>query len=85
MTKKTVEEMRDEYDLKGRTGERGKYADAYKAGHSVRIFEDDIVVSDEYFAAIESDVREYFPDSISVNNALRKLISIFPENQGGSR
>ncbi len=73
--KKDKDEMLAEYDLSGRKGVRGKYAKSYKAGHSVRK-----LVSDQYFAAIESDVREYFPDSEAVNSALRKLIAIIPRN-----
>ncbi len=30
---------------------------------------------------IDPDVQEYFPDSTAVNNALRTLISLFPEKQ----
>lgn len=71
--------MLDEYDFTGKKGVRGKYAKAYKNGHSIRVYEGDKLVSDEYFAAIDPDIREYFPDSRSVNKALRKFISIIPE------
>lgn len=77
--KKDENEMLPEYDLTGKKGVRGKYAEAFKAGHSVRIFDGDHIVSDQYFAAIEPDVREYFPDSKSINVALRKLIAITPK------
>lgn len=77
--KKENKEMLAEYDFSGRKGVRGKYAKAYKKGHSVRVFEGDKLVSDEYFAVIDSDIREYFPDSKAINRALRKLISLVPE------
>ena len=71
--------MLAEYDFTGQKGVRGKYAKAYKSGHSVRIYDGDKLVSDDYFAAIEPDVRAYFPNSTSINKALRKLISIVPQ------
>lgn len=74
--KKENKEMLAEYDFSGKKGVRGKYAKAYKKGHSVRIYGGDKLVSDEYFGAIDSDIREYFPDSKAVNGALRKLISL---------
>mgnify|MGYP001311031915 CR=1 FL=1 len=77
--KKENNAMLAEYDFSGKTGVRGKYAKAYKKGHSVRIYDGDKLVSDEYFAAIDSDIREYFPDSKAINSALRKLISLVPE------
>lgn len=76
--KKVNKEMLPEYDFSGKKGVRGKYYKAYKNGHSVRIYDGKKLVSDEYFAAIESDVREYFPDSKSVNKALRSLIKLIP-------
>ena len=71
--------MMDEYDFSGQKGVRGKYAKAYKKGHSVRVYDGDKLISDDYFAVIEPDVRAYFPDSISINKALRKIISIVPK------
>ncbi len=67
-----------EYDFTGMKGVRGKYAKAYKAGHSVRIYDGDKLVSESFFAVIEPDVHAYFPDSNSINSALRKLISNIP-------
>ena len=52
---------------------------AYKSGHSVKVYDEGKLVRDEYFAAIDPDVRVYFPDSKSINKALKKLISLFPE------
>ncbi|MEO7673258.1 MAG: hypothetical protein ABIU09_04180 [Pyrinomonadaceae bacterium] len=77
--KKQNNGMLTEYDLSNKKGVRGKYAKAYRKGHAVTIYDGDKIVSDEYFAAIDSDIREYFPDSKSINNALRKLISLVPE------
>lgn len=70
--------MLPEYDFTGKLGVRGKYAKAYKAGHSIKIFDGDKLVSEEHFANIEADVHAYFPDSKSINIALRKLISLEP-------
>lgn len=77
-------EMLPEYDFKGKKGERGKYYQMYQQGHTVKIQEADGNVSIHYFTLedgavmLESDVREYFPTSESVNQALRALISIAP-------
>lgn len=77
--KKDDDEMLPEYDLTGKKGVRGKYAKAYKAGRSVRIYDGNKLVSEEHFASIDPDVHTYFPDSKSINVALRKIISLVPE------
>lgn len=83
--KKKVEEMRAEYDFSG--GVRGKHAAAYQEGHTVTIHKKDgttIVQNftlEEGTVLLEPDVREYFPDAESVNNALRTLISIAPKKR----
>jgi len=80
---KKVEEMRAEYDFNG--GTRGKHAAAYHEGHTVTIHKKDgstIVQNfklEEGAVVLAQDVREYFPDAESVNNALRTLISIAPK------
>ena len=80
---KKVEEMRAQYDFSG--GVRGKHATAYHQGHSVTIHKKDgtTVVQnfklEEGAVVLAPDVREYFPDAESVNNALRTLISIAPK------
>jgi hypothetical protein len=73
-------EMMPEYDFaKMSGGIRGKY---HKA---VKIHKDDGSVEVHYFTIedgavmLEPDVQEYFPDSESVNNALRSLISLIPD------
>ena len=83
MTKQ--DDMLPEYDftnMKG--GVRGKYANAYREGHTVEIRKADGTTSTQYFrladgaVMLEPDVREYFPDSEAVNRALRSLIAIAP-------
>jgi hypothetical protein len=71
-------EMLDEYDFTDKKGVRGKYHKAYKQGHTVKIYDGEKIVSDNYFAAIEADVREFFPDSKAINKALRSLIKLTP-------
>lgn len=77
-------EMLPEYDFSGKKGARGKYYHAYQQGHTVRIQQKDGSVSTQYFTLEEGavllapDVREYFPDSESVNQALRGLIRLVP-------
>ena len=79
-----IEEMRAEYDFSG--GIRGKHAAAYHEGHTVTIHKKDgstIVQNfklEEGAVVLAPDVREYFPDAESVNNALRILISIAPKS-----
>ena len=78
------DEMLPEYDFTGKKGVRGKYHRAYEQGHAVRVFEEDGSVTVWYFTLEEGavmlapDVREYFPDSESVNQALRTLIALVP-------
>jgi hypothetical protein len=52
--------MRPEYDFSG--GVRGKYVDRYRAGTNVVLLDPELV--------------EAFPDSKSVNDALRALVAI---------
>ncbi len=80
-TKKSLSddaEMRDEYDFS--KGVRGKHYKAYREGHTVRINRSDGTTSVQYFTQedgavmLDPDVRTHFPDSESVNKALRSLI-----------
>ena len=79
------DEMRPEYDFRG--GVRGKYANACRKGYTVKIHKTDgtTVVQnfrlEEGAVMLEPDVREYFPDSESVNKALRSLIEIAPRRK----
>jgi hypothetical protein len=80
-------EMLPEYDLTGKRGVRGKYYQAYRQGHTVRICKEDGTVSIQHFTLeegavmLEPDVREYFPTSESVNQALRSVIMLIPKTR----
>ena len=63
-SKKRGPELLDEYDFSN--GIRGKYAERYAAGTNV--------------VALDPDVVAYFPDSVSVNEALRALVKIACRN-----
>lgn len=74
-----TDEMRDEYDFS--EGVRGKHYDAYRAGHSVRVQKSDGSVEERHFTLqdgaimLDPDLRAQFPDSESVNKALRSLMT----------
>jgi hypothetical protein len=83
-----VSEMRAEYDFKNmKGGVRGKYYKAYREGHTVRIHMEDGSITEQHFTLedgavmLEPDVREYFPDSASVNEALRCLIPLIAKKR----
>jgi len=59
--------MLDEYDFRG--GDRGKYARRYAEGSNVVV--------------LSPDVAEAFPDSESVNEALRALMDIARRSAAG--
>jgi hypothetical protein len=59
-SKRRTREMRAEYDFSG--GVRGKYVDRYRRGTNVVL--------------IDPELAEAFPDSKSVNDALRGLVAI---------
>jgi len=59
------DEMLEEYDFSN--GIRGKYAQAYKEGVNI--------------VKIDSDVIKFFPNSKSVNEALRMLINLMNNGQ----
>lgn len=58
-------EMRVEYDFSN--ARPNKYAKKYTKGTNIVL--------------IEPDLIEFFPDSESVNTALRALVSIFPKSK----
>ena len=72
-------DMRDEYDFSG--GARGKHYREYRKGHSVHINKEDGSTSVQYFTQedgsvmLDPDIKVHFPDSESVNKALRSLIA----------
>jgi hypothetical protein len=78
------DDMLPEYDFTGKIGARGKYYRDYQQGHTVKIQQADGTVSIQYFTLedgavmLEPDVQEYFPNSESVNKALRSLIELIP-------
>ena len=78
------DEMQSEYDFAGKKGVRGKYFQAYRQGHTVRIHKADGSEAIHYFSLddgavmLEADVRAYFPNSEAVNAALRSLIPLAP-------
>ncbi len=61
--------MRAEYDFTG--GVRGKYVDQYRRGTNIVL--------------LDPDVSKAFPDSKSVNDALRGLLSIAARTVGQKR
>ena len=78
-------EMQPEYDFTG--GVRGKYAEALRAGYTVRVTQPDGSVVERRVppqdgtVILEPDVRRFFPDSESVNKALRSLINLIPKKR----
>ena len=61
------DEMLDEYDFS--KGVRGKYAKQYKEGINI--------------VKLDKDVRDFFPDTKSVNEALRTLIKLMGKSDDG--
>ena len=72
------EEMLPEYDFSD--GVRGKQYRAYREGHTVTIHRGDGAAETRHYTPepgmveLDPDVQAYFPDSESVNQALRRLI-----------
>ncbi len=69
------------YDFRGKKGVRGKYYEAVQKGHTTIIHKSDgsTVVKEMRPIYLDEDVQAYFPDSDSVNQALRGLIALVPE------
>jgi hypothetical protein len=80
-----VEEMLPEYDFRG--GARGKHARALQQGYTVKVhrLDDSTTVQHlnlpEGVVMLEPDVQEYFPDTESVNHALRALIELIQASE----
>ncbi len=78
--KKKKDEMRAEYDFS--KAKRGKFYRPLDKGYTVHVHKDDgAEVINHYMLAegtvlLAPDVFEYFPDSESVNEALRSLIQL---------
>jgi hypothetical protein len=81
------EDMLPEYDFTGQKGVRGKHAKAMREGYTVTIHQQDGTTLVQNFTlqenavVLDADVRGYFPDSESVNRALRALIALIPEKR----
>jgi len=88
LEKAPIGEMLPEYDFSGKKGVRGKYYRAYRGGHTVRIHKANGAMLVRYFTLedgavmLEPDVKKLFPDSRSVNKALRTLM---PRRQSRQR
>jgi hypothetical protein len=80
-----VEEMLPEYDFRG--GVRGKHAHALQQGYTVKVRRLGGTTTVQHFnlpegaVMLEPDVQENFPDSESVNHALRTLIDLIPSRR----
>ena len=72
--------MRAEYDFSKAV--RGKYRRSLEKGYTVQVHQSDGSTIVNHYTLAEGtvllapDVREYFPDSESVNEALRSLIHL---------
>lgn len=80
--RKNESEMRSEYNFAG--GVRGKHYKSMQGSYTITIHKADgtTVVKEVKPAAgsiiLEPGVQAYFPDSASVNKALRSLITLIP-------
>ncbi len=78
MGDETDKSMRSEYDFS--EGVRGRHLRAYRAGSSVEITTQDGSIEtrrfteEDGYVMLDPDVKRHFPDSDSVNKALRSLI-----------
>jgi len=83
--RREVDTMRAEYDFSG--GVRGKHYRAMQNGYTVIIHKEDgttlvkEVKPPKGTVVLEPEVRKYFPDSESVNAALRSLIRLIPNQK----
>lgn len=68
-TKRRTNKMRAEYDFSG--GVRGKYVDRYRRGTNVVL--------------LDPELADAFPDSKSVNDALRALAAITARTEARKR
>ena len=75
--------IQPEYDFSG--GVRGKHYEAYQHGYKIVIHRADGSTEERDFVLpdgavmLDPDVRTYFPNAESVNNALRGLIKLIPQ------
>jgi hypothetical protein len=77
--------MLPEYDFS--RGTRGKHAQQYERGHTVKVHKTDGTTAVQHYkledgaVLLAPDVRKYFSDSDSVNEALRTLIKLIPKER----
>lgn len=77
--------MRAEYDFTA--GVHGKHYRAMEGGYTITIHKEDgttitkNIMPKEGVVVLEPDIRAYFPDSKSVNRALRCLIPLLPKKR----
>jgi hypothetical protein len=75
--------MRAEYNFAG--GVRGKHYHAMQNGYTITVHHEDGSVTRQEVqphkntVVLDPDVLAYFPDSETVNNALRTLIKLVPQ------
>ncbi len=77
------EEMLPEYDFRSAKGVRGKYYHAMRQGYTILVHRKDGTtlvkeMKPKGTILLEPDVQKHFPDSKSVNAALRTLIAPAP-------
>lgn len=79
--KNKEEEMKAEYDFRGKKGVRGKHFEAMRKGYTTIIHKSDgsTVIKESRPIFLDEDVQKFFPNSESVNKALRGLIALVPE------
>jgi hypothetical protein len=83
------DDISPEYDLRGKKLVRGRYLHAFDNGYSVVVHNEDGTETVTNYPppprqsviVLEPDVEEYFPDSASVNHALRTLIALIPKRK----
>ncbi len=82
--KKAEKKIRSEYDFTG--GVRGKHHKMMQEGYSVFVHKENGEIETQDFMPrkddtiiLESDLRPYFPNSESVNRALRCLVPLLPK------
>jgi hypothetical protein len=81
------DDMLPEYDFSGVKGVRGKYYKRMQQGYTIKIHKADgsTVVKEVPprvgTITLERDVRQYFPDSETVNQTLRSLITLIPHKR----
>ena len=80
------DDLKEEYDLSQlKNPIWGKYYQRYQEGYSVTIHHKDGTTTVEHFPKqndiiiLDPDVKQYFPNSESVNSTLRSLIKLIPQ------